>query len=317
MADPVSVLTEVPPRAAPRWRLVVRAMRPHQWAKNVLLFVPLLMGHEVRNGHKVAAVVICFAAFSLLASAVYVVNDLIDLEADRAHAVKRLRPFASGQLGIRTGIVLAALLGAGAAALAISALSPAAGGMLIAYALLTTLYSTYLKRKLMLDVLTLASLYTHRILTGGVAAGIPVSEWLLTFSIFLFLSLALAKRYTELSAIPAARPDRLQRRGYYAVDLDLVRSLGPITGCIAVLVLVLYVNFSPEIARHYPNSWVLYLVTPILFYWITRIWFLAQRGQLDHDPVVFALTDRVSLLAGAAVAALFLLASLDVRPLFR
>lgn len=292
-----------------RLRLILKAMRPHQWSKNVLLFVPLVMAHELGNRPRAAAVATCFVAFSLLASAMYVLNDLLDLEADRAHPNKRHRPFASRQLTVRTGISIVLVTLCAALALAHWTLPRRVVLMLVAYAALTTAYSSLLKRKLMLDVLTLAALYTLRILTGGVAAGIVVSEWLLAFSIFLFLSLALAKRFTELSKLAVGDEARIQGRGYGARDLDLVRSLGPTCGSIAVLVLVLYVNLSPEVGRHYPHAWVLYLVCAVVFYWITRIWFLAQRGQLDHDPVVFALTDRVSLLSGAVAVALFGVAS--------
>jgi 4-hydroxybenzoate polyprenyltransferase len=298
--------------APPRWRSILKAVRPHQWAKNVLVFVPLVMSHQLKNGPKLIAAAACFAAFSLLASAVYVVNDLVDIETDRAHPTKRRRPFASGQLGVASGIAMALGSVCGAFALSIWALPRAAVLMLVAYALLTTAYSLLLKRKLMLDVLTLAALYTHRMLSGGVATGVVVSEWLLAFSMFLFLSLALAKRYTELRGLPVGVEGRIQGRGYWAKDLDLIRTLGPTSGTIAVLVLVLYINLSPEVGRHYPAPWVLYFICPIVLYWITRIWFLAQRGQLDDDPVVFALKDRVSLLSGAVTVALLILASRNI-----
>jgi 4-hydroxybenzoate polyprenyltransferase len=206
-------------------------------------------------------------------------------------------------------VAIAAASGTAGLALAAWALPWRVTAMLVLYGLLTTAYSSYVKRKVMLDVLTLAALYTHRILTGGVASGIVVSEWLLAFALFLFLSLALAKRYTELSTLAVGADGRVQRRGYFAKDLDLVRTLGPTSGSIAVLVLVLYINLSPEVARHYPHPSALYVVCAIVYYWTTRIWFLAQRGELEADPVVFALTDRVSLLAGAVTAVLFLVAS--------
>ncbi len=302
-------------RAAAPWRLVLRTLRPHQWAKNVLVFVPIVMSHELGDRAKLLASLAGFAAFSLLASAVYVVNDLVDREADRRHPSKRLRPFASGQLGTRSGVAIAAVAATAAMGLSLATLPPRATGMLLVYAALTTAYSFWLKRKVMLDVLVLAALYTHRILTGGVVAGVVVSEWLLAFSIFLFLSLALAKRYAELSALPVGAEGRIHARGYWAGDLDLVRSLGPIAGTISVLVLVLYVNLSPEVRHFYPRHEVLYFVCPVVLYWITRIWFLAQRRQLDEDPVVFALRDRVSLLAGALAVLLFVLASWDIgRP---
>jgi 4-hydroxybenzoate polyprenyltransferase len=161
----------------------------------------------------------------------------------------------------------------------------------------------------MVDVLTLAGLYTLRILTGGVAVGVRVSAWLLAFSMFLFLSLAFAKRYTELSGLAPEAGGRARGRGYTAIDLELVRSVGPTSGYIAALLIVLYINLSPDVARHYPDPTVLYLIFPIVLYWITRIWFLAQRRQLADDPVVFALRDRHSLLAGALIVVLFVVAS--------
>jgi 4-hydroxybenzoate polyprenyltransferase len=284
-------------------------MRIHQWSKNVLLLVPLAMSHELGDGRGLIAVALCFVAFSLLASGMYVVNDIVDRDADRMHPAKRLRPFASEQLRVRTGIAIVAAAVSGAIVLSLWCLPNDATVMLGLYAALTTAYSFLIKRKVMLDVITLAALYTLRILTGGVVAGVPVSEWLLAFSIFLFLSLALAKRYTELSKLAVGEGGKIRGRGYMARDLDLVRTLGPTTGTLAVLVLVLYINLSPEVGRLYPNHRILYFVCPIVLYWITRIWFLAQRGQLDDDPVVFAMEDRVSLLAGAATVAVFALAS--------
>lgn len=295
-------------------RLVVRAARPHQWAKNVLLFVPLVMSHRLADAARLLDVVWAFVAFSLCASGVYVVNDLVDLRADRAHPRKRERPFASGRLGTGTGLVMVVATLGGGFAIAAGLLTSTVVAMLAIYVVLTTAYSIYFKRKLLLDVLVLAALYTHRILTGGVAAGVPVSEWLLAFSMFFFLSLAFAKRYTELSAMPIGAEGRIQGRGYWARDLDLVRTIGPATGLIAVLVLALYVNLSPEVRRLYSQPFALYLVCPIVLYWICRVWFLAQRGQLDEDPVVFAVRDRVSLVSGVAAVLLLLLASLALPP---
>lgn len=297
--------------------LALRALRPHQWAKNVLLFVPIVMSHELGNRQKLLATLAAFASFCLLASAVYVVNDLADREADRRHPSKRLRPIASGRLSARAGAAIAAGAAAAALGLSLATLPARVTGMLLLYALLTTVYSFWLKRKVMLDVLVLAALYTHRILTGGAAAGVAVSEWLLAFAIFLFLSLALAKRYTELSALPVGAEGPVRARGYWAEDLDLVRSLGPVAGMVAVLVLVLYVSLSPEVRHLYPRHEVLYFICPVVLYWITRIWFLAQRGQLDEDPVVFAIRDRISLLSGAVTLLIFVLASWDIGSLAR
>ncbi len=267
------------------------------------------MSHRLADPARLLHTIWAFVAFSLCASGMYVLNDLVDLKSDRAHPRKRERPFASRQLGVGTGVaIIVATLGVGFG-IAGWLLSPAAAAMLVFYLALTTSYSLFFKRKLMLDVLMLAALYTLRILTGGVAAAIPVSEWLLAFSMFFFLSLAFAKRYTEVNAMSVAAEGRIQGRGYWARDLDLIRVIGPATGLIAVLVLALYINLSPEVRRLYSQPFVLYLVCPIVLYWIIRVWFLAQRGQLDEDPVVFAVRDRVSLVTGAAAVLLLLLAS--------
>jgi 4-hydroxybenzoate polyprenyltransferase len=181
--------------------------------------------------------------------------------------------------------------------------------MLALYVVLTTAYSLKLKRKMVVDVLTLAGLYTLRILTGGIAAEVRVSSWLLAFSMFLFLSLAFVKRYTELAGLPPDAGGQARGRGYSAIDIELVRVVGPTSGYIATLVFVLYLSLSPDVARHYPDASLLYLVCPVMLYWITRIWFLAQRRQISEDPVLFALRDRLSLLAGAVIVVLFVLAS--------
>lgn len=291
------------------WRLMLKAARPHQWAKNFLLFIPIAMSHRLADSARALHVVLAFVAFCLCASGVYVLNDLVDLKSDRAHPSKRERPFASGRLGIGTGVAMIVATTGAAFGIAMGLLSWAAAAMLAIYIALTTSYSLFFKRKLMLDVLVLAALYTQRILIGGVAARVPVSEWLLAFSMFFFLSLAFAKRYTELSTMPVGVEGKIQGRGYWARDLDLVRTIGPSTGLVAVLVLALYINLSPEVSRLYSHPSVLYLVCPIVLYWICRVWFLAQRGQLNEDPVVFAVKDRVSLATGAAAVLLLLVAS--------
>jgi 4-hydroxybenzoate polyprenyltransferase/phosphoserine phosphatase len=296
-------------RPRSRTRSLWKELRPHQWAKNALVAVPLLAGHEIFNLSKLVATCSAFVAFCLCASGVYVLNDMLDLDADRRHPTKRRRPVAAGELSIPGATLLVvATLGAGLGG-ATAVLPAKAAALLLLYVLLATAYSLVLKRKMMVDVLTLAGLYTLRILVGGAAADIRVSSWLLAFSMFLFLSLALAKRYTELSALPAASSEKIRGRGYGPPDLDLLRSVGPTAGYIATLLVVLYINLSPDVARHYPDASALYLIVPVILYWIMRIWFLAQRQQLDEDPVVFALRDRHSLVAGALVLALFLVAS--------
>jgi len=314
-AEPGPPAGALPPDRGARARAMVRALRTPQWAKNVLVLVPLTMAHELADVRKLAAAGWCFVAFSLCASGVYVLNDLIDVEADRQHPRKRERPFASGVLGVRTGATLIAVCLAGALGVGLLRLPRGAAALLALYAVTTTAYSLVLKRKVMLDVLTLAALYTLRILAGGVAVEVRVSEWLLVFSMFFFLSLAFAKRFTELSGQPVGAGGRIRGRGYFAGDLDLVRTIGPVCGVLAVLVLALYVNLSSEVGRHYPTPAALYLVCPVVLYWITRMWFLAQRRELEDDPVVFALRDRISLLAGLITLLLFVVASWDTARL--
>ena len=273
-------------------RSLIKALRPHQWAKNVLVFVALIAAHQVFQLDSLLKCGLAFLAFSFTASAVYILNDLLDLESDRRHVKKRFRPFASGAASIPAGVALfVALLGAAAAASAL--LPPTFIGLLLVYVVLTTAYSVYLKRKLMVDVLCLASLYTLRILAGGAAASIVISPWLMAFSMFFFLSLAFAKRYTELTAA-AGSAEKIPGRGYWAQDLELIRSLGPTSGYLCVLVFCLYLN-SPDVSIHYNRPEFLWLSCPILLYWISRVWFLAYREQLDDDPVAFALHDRDQL----------------------
>ena len=277
---------------------VLHAMRLHQWAKNVLIFLPLLLAHQVTNLPLVLASVIAFFAFGLCASAVYVQNDLLDLEADRHHARKRFRPFASGALSLKFGLLLAPallLLAVFAALL----LSPAFLGVLALYFVTTFSYSLYFKRQAIVDVLILAGLYTVRIVAGGVAVGVGVSPWLLAFSLFFFLSLAYVKRFTELRALPLE--GSLRSRGYSSSDLEGLADLGVASGYIAVLVIALYIN-SPEVRELYRTPEVLWLLCPLLVYWVSRVWLLARRGEMHDDPVVFALKDRNSYVVGVLAA---------------
>jgi 4-hydroxybenzoate polyprenyltransferase len=280
-----------------RARDYLRAMRPHQWAKNLLLFVPLVTSHQVGKPSALARAFAAFIAFSVSASAVYVINDLLDVEADRRHPTKRLRPFASGALTRREGVVMATLLMT--IGLALSLWLPWSFVLLLMlYLALTTSYSAYLKRKFVVDVITLAGLYTLRILAGGAAEGIVISSWLMAFSVFFFLSLAFVKRYTEIDAM--AEEGHLEGRGYRTSDLDLIRSMGPTSGYMSVVVLCLYIN-SREVTELYGHPEGLWLLCPVLLYWVSRIWFIASRRELDSDPVLFAVRDRISYLAGAVM----------------
>jgi len=292
---------------------VLRALRPHQWAKNALLFAPLLLAHQATDLARVAAVGVAFVAFCAVASAGYLINDMLDIEADRRHASKRSRPFAAGTLSIPTGFGLIGALLAGGFAISWRFVSPGFVAMLGAYLAATLAYSLVLKERLFLDVLVLAGLYTHRVLSGGVAGGVEVSSWLLAFSVFFFLSLALVKRYVELVEKSAARAagggDQVARRAYAVGDTELVATMGIASGYLSVLVLGLYVS-RDDVTRYYSNPEVLWLATPLMLYWISRVWLLARRGEITADPVVFAATDRVTYGIVVAVVAIGAVAAL-------
>jgi 4-hydroxybenzoate polyprenyltransferase len=286
----------------------LRVLRPKQWVKNLLLFVPLLLAHRVGDFGGLWKCCLSFIAFSAIASAIYVVNDLADLAADRLHPHKRRRPFAAGTLPLREGPWLAGLLLAASLGISLAALPAGLTALLVLYLVLTMLYSFWLKRMVVVDVIFLAAFYTLRVIAGGVATGVPVSEWLLVFSMFLFLSLAFAKRYVELARACDSGAMDLNRRSYLPSDLGLIESLGPNSGYLAVLVLALYVN-SDHTRQLYPRVSLLWLLCPLLLYWITRTWFLAQRRALSEDPVTYAVHDTVSWATAAAAMVIVLAAA--------
>ncbi len=285
-----------------------RALRPHQWTKNLLLFVPLLLAHRSEPG-RVLDVGLAFFMFCGCASATYLLNDLLDIDADRRHPQKRRRPFALGTLPIPIGLALLAGLLTASIGASIALLTMSFTAMLAAYVLLTTAYSFCLKETLVLDVLVLAGLYTHRVLAGGIAADVAISPWLLAFSMFIFLSLAFVKRHVELVSARSADRSELDRRGYRVDDIGLVETMGLASGYVAVLVIGLYVS-SDEVTRFYATPELLWLMCPVMLYWITRIWFLAHRGEVSEDPVLFASRDRVSYACGALMLAIGALATL-------
>ncbi len=284
----------------------LRALRLHQWAKNLLVFVPLLTAHLLFEQDAVVRAMLAFLAFGLCASSAYVLNDLLDLAADRAHPRKCRRPFASGQLSVFSGLLLApALL---AAAFAVAILLPQRFVVtLAAYYLLTVLYSFRLKQIDTVDVVVLASLYTARIVAGAFALAVMLSFWLLAFSMFLFLSLALVKRYAELQQLRERGLEFAIGRGYRVEDLPMIGSLGTSAGYGSILVLAMYVNSNTSEAL-YRQPKYLWLICPLLLYWITRAWILAQRGRMHDDPLMFAIGDRVSIVVLAACLALVALA---------
>lgn len=273
-------------------RVWLKALRLHQWLKNLLVFLPLFAAHRVLEPVALAHSIGAFFAFGLCASGVYVLNDLFDLDADRRHPRKRLRPFAAGTLPLASGLLAAPLLTLAGLALALAVSLPFAG-VLLSYYVLTLAYSLRLKRIVMLDVVILAALYTVRIIGGAVAIGGGLSFWLLAFSMFLFLSLAMLKRYTELQSMQAAGKAQASGRGYAVDDVALIQSLGGASGYMSVLVLALYINSTASEAL-YRHQEVLWLLCPLLLYWISRVWLIAHRGGMHDDPVVFAIMDRVS-----------------------
>lgn len=286
-------------------RVWIKACRIHQWLKNLLVFIPVLTAHLFFDISSLTASFIAFMAFSLCASGVYVLNDLLDLSADRQHLRKRKRPFASGQIPLLSGLVAAPLLTLAGFALA-AACNLKFTLVLACYYILTLSYSLKLKRIVMIDVVLLASLYTIRIIGGAIAIGATLSFWLLAFSMFAFLSLALLKRYTELESALANGKKEAIGRGYGVTDLPLVQSLGAASGYIAVMVLALYIN-SPESLQLYGHPQLLWLLCPVFLYWMSRAWVIAHRGEMHDDPIVFAATDRTSqLVAAIAVIVAFI-----------
>lgn len=273
---------------------LLQCLRPHQWIKNLIVFVPLITSHQIGHPSELLAAVWTFVAFCLCSSGVYVLNDLLDLEADRHHPTKRARPFAAGDLPLPVGLALSPLFLVLSFAVALMLAAPLVG-VLALYFVATTAYSWQLKRVPLLDVFLLAGLYTLRLIAGHVVSGIAYSAWLLVFAMFIFLSLALLKRFRELHGLRQQNQMDAKGRGYTVDDLELVATVGLVSGFLAVLVLALYVN-SPQVIGLYQHPLLLLLICPLLLYWISRAWLLAHRGQMHTDPVVFALKDWPSYL---------------------
>lgn len=287
-------------------RAWAKALRLHQWIKNVLVFLPLLAAHRVLEPEAVATTILAFLCFGLCASSVYLTNDLLDLPSDRQHHRKRHRPFAAGTLPLIAGPILAVLLLIVAFALAF-AVSRQFVAVLLGYYVLTTAYSFQLKRVMMLDVVVLSTLYTTRILAGTAAIHTKPSFWLLAFSMFIFLSLAMVKRFVELLALQAKGKVTASGRGYDVEDIPLIQSLGASSGYLAVLVLALYVDSTASM-KLYTHPHYLWLLCPLLLYWISRTWAIAHRGVMHDDPVVFAVMDRTSRILGLIAAVVVALA---------
>jgi len=286
-----------------RARTLLRALRPHQWAKNLLVFVPLVAARAIADLPGWGDAGLIFLAFCLTASGIYLFNDLCDLAADRRHPTKSRRPFANGALPVQWGLVAAPLL-----LLAGLALGAAVGALslLLIYAACSSAYSLWLKSQPLADVFLLAALYGLRLLAGGEATGYHVSMWLLAFSSFLFLGLAIVKRVAELRGLPAGRESRAAGRGYHADDLPIMQLMGVASSFVASLVLALYVQseLGSPLSREPTLAWVL---VPLVLFWQCRVWLATSRGEMNDDPIVFAARDWVSWLVAACAVGLLLL----------
>jgi 4-hydroxybenzoate polyprenyltransferase/phosphoserine phosphatase len=288
-------------------RALLRAARLHQWMKNLLVFLPLVLAHRLTDGTSLQQAVLAFIAFSLCASSVYILNDLLDLAADRQHPSKRFRPFAAGDLPITNGVLAMSLLLLASLSLALL-LPPLFLAVLILYYCCTLAYSVVLKETLLIDALMLASLYTLRLIAGAAAIEVRPSFWLLAFSMFLFLSLAFVKRYSELHVKAAEGKVALTGRAYQTLDMENIAQSGIASGYLAVLVMALYIN-SSAVVEQYARPEALWLLCPIMLYWISRVWLLARRGEMHDDPVVFAIRDVPTYWLGLLASGALLLAS--------
>jgi 4-hydroxybenzoate polyprenyltransferase len=279
---------------------LLRSLRPLHWTKNLLVFAPVVLAHRTGDAEALRSSALAFAAFCLAASGTYLINDVRDLEFDRAHPTKRHRMIASGQVSPALATVMGVLLVLGGVTVAYS-VSLDVVGYLACYGVLSLAYSLSFKRRVFLDVLALSALWTIRVLAGGAAARVEVSDWLVALSVFLFVGLALLKRYADLGFLMKQDTDAAPGRGYVTADRDLLRSMGVTSGYLSVLVLALYLA-SPQVARLYTSPRLLWLVCPLMLYWIAHMWFLAHRGAIKDDPIVVATRDPASYVIGLLIA---------------
>lgn len=290
----------------PGIRVYAKALRIHQWAKNGLIFLPTFLSHQYFDGYLWFLNILAFASFSCIASSVYLLNDLLDIESDRRHPDNRKRPFAAGDLSIISGWSLAPLLLLFGLGIGLY-ISLNYFLVVLGYFIMTCLYSLRLKQVVLADVVVLAMLYTWRVLAGGVASETSVSQWFLTYALFFFLSLALLKRCSELILVEQNHAQPSKRRGYMVSDMPLLLSFGVASGYLSVLVLALYLN-DPRVAAQLHNPEALWALCPILIYWLSRLWLKAYRGKMTTDPLIFALKDRTSYLIAILTGMLWLVA---------
>ena len=287
----------------------IKSLRPHQWVKNLLLFIPLLSSHLFISADAVMDSLIAFSAFCFCASSTYILNDLSDIDSDRNHRTKHLRPLASGSISIQASLLLSGLLMV-AALLIASLLSQWFFGALILYVVITVAYSIKLKQLQTVDIIVLASLYTLRVIAGAATIEVLPSFWLLSFSMFIFISLAFAKRLSELIKTSHENPEvqEIRGRGYYVSDISILLSLGSSSGLISVLVFALYIS-SEDITNLYAIPELLWLICPALAYWIIRTYILTARNELDEDPISFAIKDRNSWVVAMFIVSVLVMAN--------
>lgn len=290
------------PDTSSTWRLLARCLRVHQWSKNLLVLVPLFLSHKVMEWWRLLAAWEAALAFSLMASGVYLINDLLDLEADRTNPEKNSRPLAQGDCSAAKALALTS--GCVGVGMVIAAtVSPALCALMGAYALTAVAYSVWLKRYPLIDIFMLILFYCARILAGALAAHVSISPWLIQFMLFCFLSLSAGKRVAELQMLPP-QTEAVERRGYRREDLDLLMVFGTVAGFLSVLIVALYVN-SADVVQLYHRPYMLWLLCPVLLYWFARLWMVIRRGELRGDPVTFAFHDRPTWAVSAVLLAIF------------
>ncbi len=305
--DALGKPTETLERDTPQWSALLKAARLHQWAKNTLVFVPALLSGQIVRPEILGACLVTFVALGLVACGTYLLNDLLDLSHDRRHPTKRNRPLASGHLPMLTAVtVIPLLIGTGLALGA--AVGVAVFASLLAYLALTLAYSLRIKKVPIFDTITLAGLFTLRLMLGIAAAAVFISPWLLVFSMFLFTSLCLAKRCAEIQSIQNTGASALSGRGYLVSDAPFVLALGLATGTGSILIMVLYLIFDAFNRSFYADPHWLWTIPVVLFLWVTHIWLVGHRGKLDDDPVAYAIKDRQSIILGSIAAGGFALA---------
>lgn len=288
---------------------LVKEIRVYQWVKNILLFLPMLLAHEIFNFRLIKDTSISFIAFSLMASFVYVLNDLLDVEADRIHPTKRNRPIASGKISIFQAFFIIPVLFFASLGISAYYLNFEFTVMLLVYVISNIMYSFHLKKVMILDIIILSTLYTLRLIAGAVAGNVHISPWLIEFSIFFFFSLAAVKRYSELLTLKDTNQTSIKRRGYLVGDIDVVRNFGIISGYLSVMIIAFYVH-GQEVEKLYKHPEFLWAISPILLYWISRVWLIAHRGKMNDDPIVFTGKDVVSWVIGLIVGLIALGATL-------